>query len=140
MSKARRAARMLGGTMRRAGLLAAPAIVALENAPYALHRRDHGLAASLARGLAGFDDGLVELESVQTNIVNCFVDDAAAVVRALRDRGILAIGRGRKIRFVTHSQVGEESVQAALEAMARILQQDRSGSGAQPVTADDRRP
>ena len=44
MAKARRAARMLGGTMRQAGLIAAPAIVALESDPYALHRRDHALA------------------------------------------------------------------------------------------------
>ena len=120
MSKARRAARMLGGTMRQAGLIAAPAIVALENDPYALHRRDHALARRLALGLAGLDGSLVDLESVQTNIVNCFVGDAAAVARALRQRGILALGRGRRIRFVTHSQVNEESVDLTIEAMTVI--------------------
>ena len=132
MAKARRAAKMLGGTMRQAGLIAAPAIVALEGDPYALHRRDHALASRLARGLAALDDSLVELETVQTNIVNCFVDDAASVARGLSERGIRAIGRGRKIRFVTHSQVDKESVQVAIEAMAAILHRgarDRSGGG-----------
>jgi len=42
-------------------------------------------------------------------------------VRALRQRGILAIGKGRKIRFVAHAQVDGESVHAALAAMAAIL-------------------
>jgi hypothetical protein len=34
----------------------------------------------------------------------------------LRKRGILAIRRGRKMRFVTHSQVDDASVDSALEA------------------------
>lgn len=121
MARARRAAKMLGGTMRQAGLIAAPAIVALENDPYALHRRDHALARRLASGLARLDGSLVELPTVQTNIVNCLVGEAASIVRALGERGIRAIGRGRKVRFVTHAQVSEESVDAALEAMAAIL-------------------
>jgi threonine aldolase len=136
MSKARRAAKMLGGTMRQAGLIAAPAIVALENDPYALHRRDHALARRLACGLADLDDSLVDLGTVQTNIVNCFVDDAPAVVRALRQRGILTIGKGRKIRFVAHAQVDDKSVHEAIEAMATILRQDhqdRSASRCSPA-------
>ncbi len=109
-------------------LIAAPAIVALENAPYALHRRDHALARRLACSLVGLDDSLVDLGTVQTNIVNCFVDDAAAVVRALGERGILTLGKGRKIRSVTHAHVDDESVRAAIEAMAAILHRDRSAS------------
>ena len=126
MSKARRAAKMLGGTMRQAGLIAAPAIVALEEDPYAQHRRDHVLARGLACGLADLDDSLVDLETVQTNIVNCFVDDAAVVARALGGHGIRTIGKGRKIRFVVHAQVDGESVQAALEAMAAVLHRGHS--------------
>jgi threonine aldolase len=124
MLRARRAAKMLGGGMRQAGLIAAPAIVALKD-PYTVHRRDHHLARKLALGVAAIDARLVEAERVQTNIVNCFVDkfagDAAGIVLALRQRNILAIGKGRKIRFVTHSQVDEASVGAALQALADIL-------------------
>ncbi len=125
MRNARRAARMLGGAMRQAGLIAAPAIVALTGDPYAAHRRDHVLARRLAQGLAAVDDSLVDGERVQTNIVNCFVDrfadDAGDIDRALRERGVLAIGRGRKIRFVTHSGVDEASVDAAVSAFAQIV-------------------
>ena len=120
MLKARRAAKMLGGGMRQAGLIAAPAIVALQD-PYARHRRDHALARTLARGLAGIDPNAVDAEGVQTNIVNCFVDDASGIVRGLRARGILALGKGRRIRFVTHAQVDEASVEAAVAALAEIL-------------------
>jgi threonine aldolase len=76
MRKARRAAKMLGGGMRQAGLLAAPAIVALQD-PYGVHRRDHAMAQRLARGLAGVNETLVDVDRVQTNIVNCFVDTMA---------------------------------------------------------------
>lgn len=119
MLKARRAARMLGGGMRQAGLLAAPAIVALQD-PYPGHRRDNALARRLARGIAELAPGLMEGE-VQTNIVNCFIDDAADITRALGERGVLALAKGRRIRFVTHAQVDEASVEAAVAALADVL-------------------
>lgn len=121
MAKARRAARMLGGGMRQAGLIAAPALVALKD-PYDLHRRDHALARRLAAGLAGIDRSLVDLQNVQTNIVNCRIDgDAAAVTRALGERHVLALGAGNKIRLVTHANVDEASVDAAIGAFGLIL-------------------
>ncbi len=60
MMRARRAAKMLGGGMRQAGLIAAPAIVALRD-PYPLLKRDHELAGELARGLAAIDPSLVDV-------------------------------------------------------------------------------
>jgi threonine aldolase len=124
MRAARRAARMLGGGMRQAGVIAAPALVALRD-PYPGHRRDHALARMLALGLADIDGSLVEVDRVQTNIVNCFVDRFAADAReinlALRERGILANSRGTKIRFVTHHQVDEAAVAAAAEHFAAAL-------------------
>jgi threonine aldolase len=120
MTKARRAAKLLGGGMRQAGLIAAPAIVALRD-PYARHRRDHDLARRLARGLAHIDADVVDASGVQTNIVNCFVDDARDITRHLRERGVLALAKGRRIRFVTHAQVDDASVDAALGALAEIL-------------------
>jgi len=124
MRDARRAAKMLGGGMRQAGLIAAPALVALRE-PYAVHRRDHALARRLAAGLAQIDPSLVDCERVQTNIVNCFVDrfapDATEINQALRARGILAIGKRNKIRFVTHSQVDDADVDAALDGFAQVI-------------------
>lgn len=124
MRDARRAAKMLGGGMRQAGLIAAPALVALKD-PYTQHRRDHALARQLAAGLAAIDASLVDAPRVRTNIVNCFVDrfadDAAGIGRALAVHGILANARRTKIRFVTHSQVDEASVEAAIAAFAQVL-------------------
>jgi threonine aldolase len=125
ITKARRTAKMLGGAMRQAGLIAAPAIVALKD-PYRIHRRDHEHARVLARGLAGIDASLVEVGRVHTNIVNCFVDrfcgDAAEITRALRTRGILANSKRTKIRFVTHYHIDEASVAAAIGHFAEVIE------------------
>lgn len=125
ISRAWRAAKMLGGGMRQAGLLAAPAIVALRN-PYDVHRRDHALAGKLAKGLAGIDPSLVAVEKVHTNIVNCFVDrfaaDAGDIASGLRERGVMANAKGTKIRFVTHYGVDDSSVAAAVSAMQDVVE------------------
>lgn len=124
MQKARGAAKMLGGGMRQAGLIAAPAIVALRD-PYPVLRHDHARAQSLARGLAAIDPSLVDLERVQTNIVNCqvdrFADDAAPIGSALRERGIWTNSKRRKIRFVTHYQITDAAVTAAIDAFAQVI-------------------
>jgi threonine aldolase len=124
MTRARRASKMLGGGMRQAGLIAAPALVALAN-PYRSLRRDHEIARKLAVELAAIDPSLVDADRVQTNIVNCFVDrfadDASDINRALRQRGILANSKRTKIRFVTHCQVDETSVAAAARAFSEVI-------------------
>jgi len=131
MTRARRAAKMLGGGMRQAGLIAAPAIVALRD-PYSVHRRDHALARQLAEGLSALDPSLVEVDRVQTNIVNCYVDrfatDAGKINRALKARGILANAKRTKIRFVTHYHIDEQAVEAATAAMAAVLDQLREAA------------
>ncbi len=71
MQRARRAAKMLGGGMRQAGVIAAPALVALRGDPYGAHRRDHALARELTLLLAAIDVTLVDASRVQTNIVGC---------------------------------------------------------------------
>lgn len=131
MEKARRAAKMLGGGMRQAGLIAAPALVALKD-PYTVHRRDHRLASRLARGLAGIDKSLVAVDRVQTNIVNCFVDsfakDAAEINRSLARHGVLANAKRTKIRFVTHYHIDEDAVDAAVKCFADIIAPIRKAS------------
>ncbi len=126
MQRARRAAKMLGGSMRQAGLIAAPAMVALQSDPYRVHRRDNALARTLATKLAAIDGSLVDVERVKTNIVNCHVDrytdDAAVIVGALRERGVLVNGRRSKVRFVAHSQVDEASVETAASALSDALE------------------
>ncbi len=125
MHEARRAARMLGGAMRQAGLVAAPALVALDNDPIAQHRRDHGLAHRLATACAQIDARLVDPAQVPTNIVYLNVGhvaaDADAVRRALAERGVQALARDSVLRFVTHRDVDDASVRAAADALAAVL-------------------
>jgi hypothetical protein len=58
-----------------------------------------------------------------------------ATMASLGERGILTLGRSRKIRFATHAQVDDESVHEALEAMAAILHQERSAGGCSSARA-----
>lgn len=124
IARARKKARMLGGGMRQVGLLAAAALVALED-PFPRLRRDHEMAKRLADGLAAIDKSLVRLETVQTNIVNCYVDeyasDAGATVADLRREGVLANFAGPKMRFVTHAHIDEAAVKACLAAVEKVL-------------------
>lgn len=125
MRRARAAARMLGGAMRQAGIVAAPALVALDDDPLGRHRRDHALAHALASALARVDARLVDPAAFPTNIVYASVGHvpagADAVCRSLRARGVLTLARGTTLRFVTHRDVGEASVRAAADAMSAVL-------------------
>ncbi|MDH3582178.1 MAG: threonine aldolase family protein [Hyphomicrobiales bacterium] len=124
MARARKKARMLGGGMRQVGLIAAPALVALED-PFPRLRRDHDMAKRLAEGLATIDDSLVRVDKVQTNIVNCYVDsfasEADGFVQSLNEAGILANFARSKVRFVTHSHIDEAAVEACLAAVEKIV-------------------
>lgn len=129
MARARRAAKLLGGGMRQAGIIAAPAIVALQE-PYAILKRDHARARRLALGLSAIDKSLVDLESVHTNIVNCMVGCFAAkaddINAQLRRRGVLANHKGQKIRFVTHYHIDDAAIDAALAHFAEVVEPLRS--------------
>lgn len=122
--RARRKVRMLGGHMRQAGLIAAPALVALRD-PYPRLRRDHEMAAMLADGLASIDESLVRIDMVHTNIVNCFVDrfssHAGEIAAALRSDGILVDFAGTKMRFVTHAHIDETAIRACIAAIKAAL-------------------
>jgi threonine aldolase len=128
IAKARKKAKMLGGGMRQAGLIAAPALVALEN-PYPQLQRDHAMALRLAEGLRAIDERLVDMASVQTNIVNCYLDAFAAqaprIVQGVKEEGVRALAsqNGLKIRFVTHRHIDDESVDACIAAMRRVFTQ-----------------
>jgi threonine aldolase len=117
----RRLRKALGGGMRQAGVLAAAGLIALEEGPALLaadHRRTKALAAALAE-LPG-----VEIDPrVETNIL--FVTtrgDARAAQARLQERGILTFALGvRRLRFVFHRDVGDDALQAAIEAGRAIF-------------------
>jgi threonine aldolase len=124
IERARRIRRMLGGGMRQVGVLAAAALVALESMVDRL-RDDHKNARLLADGLAAIDDSMVDLDTVQTNIVNCDVSvlrhDADSFIQALQPHGIKVNPRlPNVVRMVTHRQINPAHIHRTLEVMAQI--------------------
>jgi threonine aldolase len=119
MGEARRIKILVGGAWRQAGIVAAAGLVALEQGPGRLHE-DHARARRLAEGVAEILPGALDPSSVETNMV--FVDtevtgmSALEAVRRLAALGIGATISGRFVRMVTHLDVSDEGIGAALDA------------------------
>jgi threonine aldolase len=127
---ARRIRKRLGGGMRQAGILAAGARVALRD-----HRdrlsRDHDNARAIARTMARVPGALVDLASVETNIV--MVDTpripAERVVQEAARAGVLVAQFGpRRIRIVTHLDVDESAVRGG-EVLAEVIARLEASAG-----------
>ena len=119
IERARRVRKMLGGTMRQVGILAAAGLYALEHNVERL-AEDHANAERLARGLAAL--GLT-VDPVQTNMVFVQVpkDRAEALKRHLDAQGVKTLG-GAKMRLVTHLDVDQDGIERALGAFAAFFQ------------------
>jgi len=121
--EARRLKVLLGGAWRQAGIVAAAGLVALEEGPKRLHE-DHARARRLAEGIAEIMPGSIDPAAVETNMV--FVDVAAVgldvleVLARLRDEGVLATTVAGKVRMLTHVDVSDADVDAALAAWRRV--------------------
>ncbi|MEC7242722.1 MAG: low-specificity L-threonine aldolase [Myxococcota bacterium] len=115
--KARRMRKMLGGGMRQAGYLAAAGLYALEH-HIARLSEDHRRAKRLADGLR--DLGLHAPEPA-TNMVYFDIPGAQQAAEAVAERGIqlLAVGPNT-IRAVTHLDVDDEGIEAAIAAFAAL--------------------
>lgn len=124
IGRAKAARKILGGAMRQAGVIAAAGIVALQEMPERL-REDHRRARRLAEGLAEIDGVTVDLETVQTNIVIFSTEPAVnheRFVSEMADHGVRISNYGhRGLRMVTHHQVDDEAVEAALIAARAIM-------------------
>lgn len=114
----------LGGGMRQAGILAAAGLIALEESPNRLHE-DHANARRLAEGTAACPGIALDLETVETNIVIFDVAGtgrtSAQICSALEDKGILASGFGTRIRMVTHVDINDADIDAALTAVREAI-------------------
>lgn len=121
--RARRVRKLLGGGMRQAGYLAAAGLHALDHHVERL-AEDHRRARELARGLEAL--GLI-VDEPETNMV--YVDlppdlplDAAALAGELAEQGVRCLPTGpRRLRLVTHLDVDDAGIAAALEAFAAAL-------------------
>jgi threonine aldolase len=122
--EARRNRLQLTGAWRQAGVIAAAALVALEEGPRRLHE-DHANARRLVEGIAEFFPDAVQPERVETNIV--FVDPgplaatAGQLAQRLRAEGVLVTQVAGKVRMLTHLDVSREDIEAAVAAWRGVL-------------------
>ncbi|MFB6146180.1 MAG: low specificity L-threonine aldolase [Halobacteriaceae archaeon] len=127
VESARRVRKLLGGGMRQAGIVAGPALLALDNARDLA--ADHDRARSLADGLAAVD-GLA-VQPPETNIVLVDVGgldvDAETFLAACADAGVEGVPFDEHlVRFCTHRDVDDRDVERAVDAVAGVAE-DLSG-------------
>jgi threonine aldolase len=118
--------KMLGGGMRQAGVLAAAALVALEEGPGRLWV-DHENARALAAGLAAIPGISINPAKVQTNIVIFRINgrlSSAELLEELKKRGVIALPvDASRVRMVTHLHVERAGIDAAIAAVAEVMKQ-----------------
>jgi len=123
IAKARKWRKRLGGGLRQAGMIAAPAYVALT----AMRERlieDHHLARSLSDSLKNIK-GIQVVNEVETNIVVVDVANlqmsSQAFVNELEKQGVLAVTFGPTfVRFTTHHQVNKQDIERTIDLVAKI--------------------
>lgn len=125
IDRARYVRKRMGGGLRQVGVIAAPALIALTEMTERLVE-DHEHAKILARGVAEMEGISIDLSTVETNIVIFDITGTGIGEREFLERlkaeGVLAGDFGPNlIRFVTHKDVTEADVRAAVEKVARII-------------------
>lgn len=125
IQRARKNRKMLGGGMRQAGILAAAGIIAIENMVERLGE-DHKNARILGEGLADIDGIKIDLEAIQTNMVNIDLQesgmDTFQFLPKLTEYNILGLPRPpTKVRLVTHYEISEEDIYVTIKAIKEIV-------------------
>jgi len=118
IDRARRWRKMVGGGMRQVGVIAAPAIEALENMTERL-ADDHANAHRLAVGLQRIPGISIDPDSLPTNLVffEIVQGDPAKLASRLNDRGIMGGGPQRAWRYVTHYGIDSDDIDYALDVI-----------------------
>ncbi|HCA46315.1 MAG TPA: threonine aldolase, partial [Armatimonadetes bacterium] len=116
---------IVGGALRQAGVIAAAALVALQEGPKRL-QEDHEHARMIAEALVELPGASVDMATVQTNIVNLELRrddlDAPGLCRELQRYGILTTARtAHEIRLVTHKQVDDADTDRVCLALREVL-------------------
>ena len=122
----RRIRKALGGGMRQVGIIAAAGLIALTEMPARL-AEDHARAKMLARSIAGLPGVQLDPAEVETNIIIFGFEHPRYPVPAFvaelarRGIGVLSAPSGAGIRMVTHKDVDDADVEAAVAAFRAIL-------------------
>ena len=119
IKRARRVRKMLGGTMRQVGILAAAGIYALEHNVERL-AQDHANAERLGKGLAALG---LKVAAVQTNMVFASIptQSVAPLKEHLQKHGVLALV-SPNLRLVTHLDVDAAAIDKAIAIFASFFQ------------------
>jgi len=104
-----------GGGVRQGGILAAAALVGLDDMERLAD--DHAKARMLATGLRerGWSVG-----DPETNIVLIPVADLNGTLRRFADAGVLASSMAGKVRLMPHADVAEADIAAALDRIGPV--------------------
>ena len=115
IAKAKRIRKILGGSMRQVGVLAACGMYALKNNITRL-QEDHNNAKLLAQGLSEISELEVDYGEDQTNMlfVNCLEEHRAPLEKYLSDNHIRisSLDRGR---LVCHLGITEKDIRSVIE-------------------------
>lgn len=117
VNRARKLRKMLGGSMRQAGIIAAAGIEALQNMTGRL-KEDHDNARRLAAGLSSIEGMKVDVDGVETNIVmfeppSAFT--APQFIELMAASGVrFTHPGGHRVRAVTHRMVSRDDIDEAL--------------------------
>jgi len=117
--------RMSGGAMRQVGIFAAAGLYALDHNLERL-REDHENAQLIGRRLAASKRVVLDLATLQTNIIVFGLTDEApdahAIVAGARARGVLIYAFGPKtIRAVTHLDVSRQQCDQAANILLDLI-------------------
>jgi threonine aldolase len=121
--EARRIWILYGGAWRQAGIMAAAGLIALDTGRDRL-AEDHVRARRLGEAIADMLPGSVDLGRVVTNMV--FVDTDAVGLRTgevldrLAASGVGAVPVSTGVRMVTHVDIDDEGISAAIDAWKSI--------------------
>ena len=133
---ARRNRKLVGGAMRQVGVLAAAALVAIDEMIDRL-AEDHANARLLAERMHPLPGIEFDLATVETNIVRFNYTGPAPeqFVQRVKERGVLMTGSvSEGLRVVTHYGITEADVRRATEVFETVVM-ELAGKSAVAVTA-----
>lgn len=124
---AKKKRKMLGGTLRQGGVIAAAGLVALRTMIDRL-AEDHANARRLAEKFHVIPGVAVDVNTVQTNIVRTKVSGlgvpAAKVAELLAQRNVYVLAQqADTLRWLTHRQVTKADVDAAVVVMTKMAEE-----------------
>jgi threonine aldolase len=126
IDEAHRVRKMFGGGMRQAGVIAAAGLVAFDEVLPRL-AEDHAAARRLGELLAEIPGIELDLDTIETNILCCALRDevpitAGELAAGLAAEGVLVHALGANlVRLVTHYHITMEDVEAAADAVRRVM-------------------